>query len=94
MKKNISIGLDKELYEDIKKISEENKNELCSISLIVSKLLEDFIAEHKKKQLIECYRRIVNDKEFQEELKFWDQFIGDGLDEEDSVWEDSLKDVE
>jgi len=70
MNVSISISLDKKLYEDIKKISEENKNEFGSISSIVSRLLEVFISEQKKKQLVECYKRRAGDKELQEELKF------------------------
>lgn len=77
MKTNISISLEKDVYMDTKKISEENKDEFSSISSIVNKLLVDFNAEWKKKQLIEAYKKSAMKKT--PEWEVWEGTIEDGI---------------
>ncbi|WNE41585.1 MAG: hypothetical protein AM1032_000325 [Mycoplasmataceae bacterium] len=77
MKTNISISLEENIYREVKKISEENKNEFSSISSIVNKLLSDFNAEWKKKQLIEAYKKSAMKKTAEWEI--WEGTIEDGI---------------
>jgi len=77
MKTNISVSIEKTLYQEIKVISEREKK---NISSIINDSLKETVRELKKKRLIASYKKSALKKTPERDI--WERTIGDGIENE------------
>jgi metal-responsive CopG/Arc/MetJ family transcriptional regulator len=73
MKQKIAITLDKELVVFLDEVAQRNRSEY------LNKLLVQHRQQIIETQLIEALKSDVEDAEYQQEIKLWDEVVGDGI---------------
>jgi len=76
MKRNLSLSLENNIYQEIKRIVPNGQ-----ISPLVNNLLKEYLKKQKEQELKVAYQEFAKNKKLREELAAWDEAAGDGTSE-------------
>jgi hypothetical protein len=76
MKRNLSLSLEPNVYQEVKSTVPSGQ-----ISPLVNSLLKEYLKRQKERELKEAYQDFVRNKKLKEELAVWDEAVGDGINE-------------
>ena len=76
MKKHLSLNIEAEVYNEIKKAFPTGQ-----VSNYVNDILKEYLKKKKKEELIAGYKSTAKSKAMREEDKVWEGSIEDGIDE-------------
>ena len=76
MKRNLSLSLENNIYQEIKRTVPKGQ-----ISLLVNNLLKEYLKKQKEQELKVAYQEFAKNKKLKGELAVWDEAVGDGIDE-------------
>jgi metal-responsive CopG/Arc/MetJ family transcriptional regulator len=81
--RNINIYLQENLHKQLLPLIKERRVSKFINEAIAEKLTKEQKKEREelKKKMIAGYQAVVKNKKLKEELKVWDEAVGDGLDE-------------
>ena len=77
MKRNLSLSLEKNIYQEVKKTIPTGQ-----ISPLVNNLLKEYLKKNKEQELKVAYQDFTKNKEVRKELEIWDEAVGDGIKDE------------
>lgn len=77
MKRNLSLSLEANIYQEVKRVIPTGQ-----ISPLVNNLLKEYLKKQKEQELKAAYQDFTKNKKLKKELEVWDEAVGDGLDNE------------
>lgn len=77
MKRNLSLSLETNIYQEVKKTIPTGQ-----ISPLVNNLLKEYLKKNKEQELKVAYQDFTKNKEVRKELEIWDEAVGDGIKDE------------
>ena len=76
MKKSLSLSLENNVYQEIKRTIPTGQ-----VSPLVNNLLKEYLKKQKEQELKASYKDFAKNKKLKKELETWDEAVGDGIDE-------------
>jgi len=74
MKRNLSLSLETNVYQEVKRTIPNGQ-----VSPLVNNLLKDYLKKQKAQELKATYQDFAKNKKLKEELAVWDEAVGDGV---------------
>ncbi|CAH1755896.1 21009_t:CDS:2 [Entrophospora sp. SA101] len=71
MKRNISLSLETNIYQEVKRTIPNGQ-----VSPLVNNLLKDYLKKQKEQELKAAYQDFAKNKKLKEELAVWDEAVG------------------